>query len=302
MNKIKIFSSSPCVVETQNEQKYIDSNYHIELLDVLCPAILKVYSTNNDFLPYTITIVNANGTYSISNDECKIANLYNGAVVFLCAESTPIFKQIANENLTIKQTKINISAMENCVVLSSNRDYKIVNVKCNDIKCITLDKYLIVKCFDKKNSLIVYNTQNLEVKTFKFSSIEQTETEFKICENFNDMFSHAKITNYDLLDFTEKSNEVYVDKSKLKISTNYLINICSFFDCLRASDYKNAKMFISSSLQNSLSDENLKSYFSPFDNYFIDADDKCLVFTLSKNELKKYTIRIENNLIDEIYT
>ena len=80
---------------------------------------------------------------------------------------------------------------------------------------------------------------------------------------------------------------------------------CKFFDCVKKQDFPSARRYLTSELNESLSDEALSEFFSPYvsmidDNRFLSDEKNAYLLIDEQNRAHSVTLSLNNNLIDDI--
>ena len=215
-------------------------------------------------------------------------NIYKGALANLTVSTggLNIFSYNLGENILSSEYLLD----EGSKALLINSELK------NDKKLLTVLKFNENECQlikNEKTNLIEFENDSIKVLTNLFDGTRQGLVSIYHVEN-NEFKLKEKYTVY--LDEEEEEN-IFINNKLAPIM---------FFNIVKSSNIKKARKYLSNSLNNNLSDENILSYLEPFNkiaykNFFNIEDTKYFLMPINKNNIaKKLVVNFYNNKIDNL--
>ena len=289
MKPIIIYSPFSCILKTNDQEIEIDQNEH---------AII-----NNDEQKIYVYPIGKTKRYSfiidMSNKKSEFYTLIekdNKILIFLLdgllSENIDIFHlQHNNYETTVEISKFLVSFKT-----KNHKKQIILNAKPLQTKCgsfYNIDYALLN--FDKKDSIIAFNSKTNHLRQFTGDKIELTENGFIVTTNNEATYKKIKA-------------EYYVDsqglKSKEKIFTitdqiypEELVPY-QFMSAIKNEDYHQVDILLSETLKSKITLDDVKSYFGKISYFYMIDWNVC--FALSNNDNIIYEFYIKDNKITEI--
>ncbi len=286
MKKI-IYTSFPCLIESDEKQEHLSQNEHLIIEDE--PVSIKVFPENKDISPFEIDIENPSPLYRIIKKEDKL-------LIFLI---DGIFAEnVICHNFNYDGIKSSIEISKRKVVFCGKKDKKIINMP-YQAKNVKVGAFLFINYvkYDEDNgqTLIAYNPKKNTAKVFTGEQIELDKDGFTV---------HKTCFNYKKIE-----ENYYVDKDGLKVRKKDFVTIESsaspietipykFMTAIKLGDFNNSIKMLSTSLSQKLDENVLKKYFGEVSYFYMLDPNTC--FAISNNRNVIYEFSLLNDKISDI--
>ena len=313
-NFLHFTSDTPCMININGKNIGCIDNLSCMELDVITKTD-NIYVTYDPItiqtqaLPYTF-LLNTNNQPSTNNKNTRIVPFPNNNYDIIL---TPFyFYQIIDSTVLFNGTigKYFVS------VVSDSSTKIIIYSGLNIVFSTIVPKFSAVKVEQKKSIILIhgiidsdtYYILAIDSTDFKIlynditHSIEETEDDAIIYKTINTMCHHAKICN---INFNSKAKDEYFvyEEDQPYSNINPLLIPFAFLECIKISDEKSSKIFLSSKLaSNNIS--NFQEYFGNIDGIYLNRHNinahKLNYTIMSNNHFRNFNFVMDNNKINEI--
>jgi len=312
-NFLHFVSDTPCIININGKNIGSIDNKSCMELDIITktnhlyvtyePITLKAQA-----LPYTI-MLNTNNTPTTESSNTRIVPFPNNNYDIIM--SPFYFYHIIDSKV---QFNGNIGKYFVSVV-SDTATKVIIYSGLTIVFSTTLPKFKTVKVEESKNVitiqgiiddntyyLLALNSENFEILYNDFvHSIEINSDNATLLKSINTLCHHAEV--YDLNFVTKQTNQYYVfEENFANMNVNPLLIPQAFLECVKISDEKTAKQFLSTKLQSSNINK-MREYFGDIKEIYFNrhqVNPHKLNYTIMTNTWRNFNFVIDNNKICEI--
>ncbi len=305
MKNLRIFSNKNFLLEIENSNYFLEPTNYVEVSN--CEKnnlLLKIYPVDqsNLSIPFCINIESEKSNIKTQNECVKVYNFNNRAEIFISPFLISSNIVVYTASHTVKNTKYTISCYENRIKIFSSKGEYVYETDITNASSFVVNNNINILCNnDKGKTLVVFNVLNNVFSQVGGDKIEIDGDTIKTQQNINDMAQHICVCSFvQNDDLTLKEKEIYTKTPQIKSTKNSLLVPYNFFEAIKVEDFKLAKTYLSTQLQNNLTNEQLSSYFGHFDNIGILSLSPLCYTLYSNQDAKDYEISLRNDKIVEI--
>ena len=320
---VKITSPFACITKVNNIEKTLSKKTDSLILKITDEKEFTIYCyplnpnlNEQKNIPFALNI-NLDDIYKNTNDQAQIT-LYKNNFLDINLKPFLIYKtpliKTKKETISCKNKKheLVLSIGKPCVFSVSCDDsihYKTLDFDCLNYKATTGKDLIFIEFIGVKNQILALKyTDKYEIlDDAVINSIEYTKDKITIHQPIFDMAKHGRLIEYDLLNTnSRKASLTYNDKKPTIITNKHLVPY-AFFEAVKIKNFKLARLYLTPSLSNALTDNHIEEYFknfleitpSPFCN--IEENLICLIYK-EKNiyTTREYKIELEQDKINNI--
>lgn len=251
MKKVKLKSSYPCLVKTQNECYDIDEN---DLLEIEDEKRLLIYPLNSSkkCYPFYINLSELKSCHNYTY--CQMSDFD-----FILLNQAPNLKVCNKEYLKVDSEDCQISICENTLTFETRKskvEYDCSHL-CNNYKVFKIKNYA---CLDvDEHYLYCFNVKTNKLSLIYGDELEIDKDQIKISKLLNDCENTSKTCSYIV-----KDNEIALENYSFERTSQNLspqLSPYRFLDSIKIKDYAHAKNFLSPSLNEKIDEKKLADFF-----------------------------------------
>jgi len=312
-NFLHFISDTPCMLSINGEKVgNIDNVTHLEI-DIVTKTnyayiTYEPITYKTQALPYTI-LLNTKDVPTTYNEHTRIVPFPNNNYDIIMS---PFYYY----HVIDSKVQFNGSVGKYFVsVVTDTATRVIIYSGLTIIFSTTLPVFSAVKVEETKNTIIIegivdednyyllaVDTNNFEVIFSDFvQSIDKTSEDITLYKSVGTLCKHAIVNHINLN--TKAKEEYYVfEDNTANTNINPLLIPQAFLECVKVSDEKSAKQFMSNKYS-STSIDNFKEYFGEINEIHINRHEinpHKLNYTIKSSSWRNYNFVMDNNLIEDI--
>ncbi len=317
MFKIQILSKFNAVINIESKKYFVEDGKDLILqTDLMNNLNLEVFPKNpvvenKRLLPFVVCLQNDMGKLSTNSSLADLVkfDLENYQLI-LKEYCVHLQKNVAHEfnNGTIADVSLNGE-----LILKVNNEAafkKLFNTSIETTNFIELKNNFFAVLVLKENNegvVFVFDADNKLVLEKSANKIEITDDGFQILQIFNDVTKNGLVNKYKINETLEMMEEyaVYLKDGPKEINNKRIVPI-AFLQCIKAKNFEYAKTFLSSDLEQKVTEDNLSAYFGEWNEICTNYLNKntfnqfALIYGEENKFAKIFNFKIENDLITNI--
>lgn len=317
MFKIQILSKFNAVINIESKKYFVEDGKDLILqTDLMNNLNLEVFPKNpvvenKRLLPFVVCLQNDMGKLSTNSFLADLVkfDLENYQLI-LKEYCVHLQKNVAHEfnNGTIADVSLNGE-----LILKVNNEAafkKLFNTSIETTNFIELKNNFFAVLVLKENNegvVFVFDADNKLVLEKSANKIEITDDGFQILQIFNDVTKNGLVNKYKINETLEMMEEyaVYLKDGPKEINNKRIVPI-AFLQCIKAKNFEYAKTFLSSDLEQKVTEDNLSAYFGEWNEICTNYLNKntfnqfALIYGEENKFAKIFNFKIENDLITNI--